>query len=263
MRRTYFHNSPLSVSLYFTKYFRRKIMKYNYCLVLIIAVCIYASYANIQNFNASLAGEEFAAVVNDYVNKAQNRGLVNEKSPADREKNSLASGNSSQEQTKILDDNSKLNTMYDGSGNKTEARCFNNHPRLTCVVLSSAVNGKRQVLVYGQNGDIKELPEDMIDKVTTASGDEIANSAGVYAARQQTTQSAYAQTTPVPTLPATVRPTEGSQSSLQNSPGAQIKNENADASKSTTAGSEIKSSPAIGKIQPKENEKSSASNRQP
>ncbi len=238
-------------------------MKYNYSLVLIIAVCIYASYANIQKFNASLAGVEFAAAVNDYVNKTQNRGLVNERSPTDRGQNSLASGNSPQEPTKILDDNSKLNTMYDGSGNKTEARCFNNHPRLTCVVLTSAVNGQRQVLVYGQNGDIKELPEDMIDKVTTASGDEIANSAGVYAARQQTTQSGYARTMPTPTLPTTLRPTEGSQSSIQNLPGEQIKNENADTSNPTTAGSEIKSSPAIEKIQPKENEKSSASSRQP
>jgi len=238
-------------------------MKYNYSLVLIIAVCIYASYANIQKFNSSLAGEEFAAVVNDYVNKAQNRGRVNEKSLADGEKNSLASGNSSQEQTKILDDNSKLNTMYDGFGNKTEARCFNNHPRLTCIVLSSAVNGQRQVLVYGQNGDIKELPENMVDKVTTATADEIANTAGIYAARQQTTQSGYAQTTPVPTLPTTLRPTENSQSSIQSLPSEQIKTKNADNSKPTTAGSEIKSSPAVENIQPKANEKSSELNRQP
>ena len=238
-------------------------MKYNYCLVLIIGVCIYASYANIQKFNASLARVEFAAIVNDYVNKAQNSGLVNEKSLTDREKKLLTSGNGSQEQTKILDDNSKLNTMYDGSGNKTEARCFNNHPRLTCVVLTSAVNGQRQVLVYGQNGDIKELPEDMIDKVTTASGDEIANSAGIYAAQQQTSQTRYAQTTSVPTYPATRRPAEDSQTSIQNLPSEQINTENAGNSKPTTAGSEVKSSPAVGKMQPKENEKPFEPNRQP
>ena len=140
---------------------------------------------------------------------------------------------------------------------------FNNHPRLTCVVLSSAVNGQRKVLVYGQNGDIKELPENLLDKVTTASGDEIANSAGIYAARQQKTQSGYAQTTPAPTFPTTLKQAEASQSSIRNLPSEQIETENADNSEPTTAASEIKSSPAVGNIQPRENEKPPASNRPP
>jgi len=46
-------------------------------------------------------------------------------------------------------------------------------------------------------------------------------------------------------------------------PSEQIETENADSSEQTTAGPEVKSSPAVGNIQPKENEKSSASNRQP
>ena len=226
-------------------------MKYNYCLILIIAICIYASYANIQMFNASLDRMKYAAAVNDYVNKAQNGGQINESLPADSVKNSLASGNNNlQEQTQILDDNSKIQTMYDGFGNKTETRCFINHPRLTCLVLSTAAKGERQVLVYGQNGDIKKLPENMIDQATTASGDEIANSAGIYAARPQETQPISAQITPAPTLPITLRPTEDSQSSNQNFPNKQNETENVDNSEPATSDSKIKSSPTVGNIKP-------------
>ena len=226
-------------------------------------VCVYASYVNIQNFKANLAKTEFAAVINEYITKVQNQGLVKNEAAADNEKNSAVSGKESREETKVLDDNSKLDIMYDGFGNKTEARCFVNHPRLTCVVLSSAVSGQRKVLVYGQNGDIKELPEILLDKVTTASGDEIANSAGIYAARQQKTHSKDAQTTLAPTFPATLNQTEAGQSSIRNLPSEQIETENADYSELTTTGAEIKSSPAVRNIQPREIEKTSASNRQP
>ena len=231
-------------------------MKYNYFLMSIIAVCIYVSYANIQKSNAGSANVEFAALVNDYINKTQNSDPGGEKSLAERETNSLTSGNGSRQQTRILGDNSKLNTMYDGFGNKTEARCFNNHPRLTCIVMSSAVNGQRRAMVYGQSGDIKELPEDMLDKATTASPDEIANMAGIYAVRQQTTQSAYAQVTPVPTPSSTLRTTENNQYSNQNLSSELSENKSADSTKSATPGSEVKTSPSGENPKSRENENS-------
>jgi hypothetical protein len=201
-----------------------------------------------------------AAAINDYVNKAPNSSSVDGKSLADRSKNSPASGNGAQEQTKILDDNSRLNTMYDGFGNKTEARCFNNHPRLTCIVLTSALNGQRKVHVYGQNGDIKELPENLLDKVTTASAEELANMAGIYATRQGSMQNEYAQTTPVLTLPAPPRPAEENQSSIRNLPTESVESKNADNPKPTSIVSETKPA-AVEDTQSKENEKSSDSNR--
>lgn len=237
-------------------------MKYNYCLVVVIIGCIYASYVNVQKFQTSLAQTDVASVINAYLNKTQNKVPVNDPSFADREKNSSASGKEFRDQTKVLDDNSKLNTMYDRVGNKTEARCFDNHPRLTCVVLSAAVNGQRQVLVYGQNGDIKELPENMLDSVTTASGDELANSAGIYAARLRTAQTGNTQTSTAAVLPTPLIMSGDIQTSIQNTPVEQVRDENPEKSEQTIASSENKSTPA-GDVPLKEDEKAPAPTRKP
>jgi hypothetical protein len=50
---------------------------------------------------------------------------------------------------------------------------------LRFVILKTTGEGYREVFVYGQNGTVKQLPENMLDKVTTASADEIADSAGI------------------------------------------------------------------------------------
>ena len=103
------------------------------------------------------------------------------------DKNTASSGvqNSGTEPERILPDNSRLATVYDGFGNKSESRYFNNHQRLALVLLRTSVNGLREVFVYGQNGVVKSLPADMLGKVLTASPDEIANAAGIYEGRKE------------------------------------------------------------------------------
>lgn len=83
------------------------------------------------------------------------------------------------ETTKIAADGSQINTMFDRYGNKTEKRSFNSHSRLTFVLLRTDMEGKREALVYGQSGEVKSLPENMLDKALTVTADEIANSAGI------------------------------------------------------------------------------------
>lgn len=128
-------------------------------------------------------------IVFDGDNKKTNGEVVfSDNFTGDKNENASVSMPTSQGITKVAADQSRINTLYDGFGNKTETRCFNNHPRLQCVMLRTTGDGKRQVFVYGQNGDVKDLPEDMLDKTTTASGDELADAAGLYEVRQNRTQ---------------------------------------------------------------------------
>lgn len=87
---------------------------------------------------------------------------------------------SSQEITKISSDGSSINVSYDGFGNKSETRTFNNNPFLKLILLRTAVDGSKQVFVYGQNGEVKSLPENMLDKILTAPSKELANAAGIF-----------------------------------------------------------------------------------
>ncbi len=84
-----------------------------------------------------------------------------------------------------------------------------------CIVLRSTADGERNVLVYGQNGYVKELDESMLDRAMTATADEIADSVDIYIAQPPTTQTAYAEKAPVQSFPADRSLTESSQSSIR------------------------------------------------
>ncbi len=95
-----------------------------------------------------------------------------------------SAGKNSREQTVIAGDKSKITTMVDTYGNKTETRCFVNHPRLDCVVVMTPAKGKKQILLYPVGGGAKMLPDNNAGQVLTASPDELANLAGVYETRE-------------------------------------------------------------------------------
>ena len=91
----------------------------------------------------------------------------------------LSTGTNPPEQTIIADDKSKITTTFDGYGNKTETRCFVNHPRLDCIVVKTPAQGKKQIIIYPFGNGAKYLDENSSDKALTASPDELANLAGV------------------------------------------------------------------------------------
>ena len=119
-----------------------------------------------------------------------------------------------EEQTKILGDSSKLTIMYDRYGNKIENRSFGYHPRLTFIVLQTSASGQKQVFVYGQNGEVKSLPETMLNKVFTASADEIANAAGIYQVKREATS--FTPVNPQPVEQTTLKPLPSSEFTIQN-----------------------------------------------
>lgn len=90
---------------------------------------------------------------------------------------------SSQTPTQKMGDNSEVTVMYDGFGNKLERRYFKNHPRLDTVIVRTAANGRREILIYGQNGERKSVEGEIANRLMNASADEIANAAKIYETR--------------------------------------------------------------------------------
>lgn len=90
-----------------------------------------------------------------------------------------SSGNNFVEQTVTAADNSKITTNGDAYGNKTETRCFANHPRLDCVSVMTSADGKKQTLIYPVGSGAKHLAEDAAGKALTASADELADLGGI------------------------------------------------------------------------------------
>lgn len=111
--------------------------------------------------------------------KSSNEILINNPDLNKRASQIYTAKKNSQEQTIIASDKSKITTMIDSYGNKTETRCFVNHPRLECIVVQTSPDGKKQTVVYGAGQGAKILPENMADQALTASADELASSAGI------------------------------------------------------------------------------------
>jgi hypothetical protein len=81
-------------------------------------------------------------------------------------------------------DNSNITVMVDNFGNKVESREFRFHSKILYVNITTTADGRREIKVWGKNGEIKILPDSMSARALTASGDEIANAAGIYSGRQ-------------------------------------------------------------------------------
>jgi hypothetical protein len=83
---------------------------------------------------------------------------------------------------RLLPDESVIETLIDGFGNKTETRYFKEHPRLRLIILRTSAEGNQEVTVYGYESDTAKIA-DLGEKALTASGDEIANAAQLVATR--------------------------------------------------------------------------------
>ncbi len=133
-----------------------------------------------------------------------------------------ASGKIPQEINKVASDNSKISITFDRYGNKTEKRVFNYNPRLSFVIMRTSADGEKQIFVYAQSGEVKNLPENMLDKVLTASADEIANSAGIQQPQRQISISI--QNNPLPNS-TPLRPMPSYNFPIQNRPAEPIEKE--------------------------------------
>lgn len=161
-------------------------MNCRFCLLVIIFVSLWTSCANSSINEDKSANAEEVTFDDGYKTTAENEIVIEDKDFEGKEDAITLAGKSFQEITKIASDNSKISTMFDRYGNKTETRYFNYDTRLSFILLRTSADGKKQVFVYGQNGEVKNLPENMLDKVLTAPANDLANAAGIYEVRRET-----------------------------------------------------------------------------
>ncbi len=154
-------------------------MNYKYLLIIIMVLCAFVSFVSLGKIKDKSAKTKSASVTNGNSIEADGNRIGENASANLEENEAISREGAPRETTSIAADGSKITTVFDRYGNKSETRYFNSHPRLSFVILRTNSEGYRQVFVYGQNGDVRQLPENMLDKVTTASADEIANSAGI------------------------------------------------------------------------------------
>ena len=149
-------------------------MRNKFCFLIIVLLSLLASCSS---FKGSSAQEE---VVFDDGHKSStaNEVIIDDKTFQSKEDTSAIVRKSSPETNQTAKDGSQINVMYDNFGNKTETRTFNNTV-LKFVLLRTSADGSRQVFVYGQNGEVKSLPKNMLDRVSTAPSNELASSAGI------------------------------------------------------------------------------------
>lgn len=242
-------------------------MNYNYFLSVIIALCVLASFIKVNRLNAEKDKNEAVAVIDQYLNRTDDKTDADENVLKDPEAILLASQKSSTETPNTASYSSKFNTMTDRYGNKTETRCFDSHPRLNCIMLITSPDGQQKAFVYGQNGDVKGLPENMFDRVATASPDEIANAAGIVLTPQRITTPTYVQSNKMEKLTPPLQPMSNSQ------PQPQIQNQNQSTEpprteaarevKPTPDNSEKKTPPIDKNVFPKVNREIPNENRKP
>ena len=234
-------------------------MNYKVSLMVVALLCL-VTYAIVSKIKPTKTETAIAGEASRNGSDAKIPG--NEESLTDAEKNFTALGNSSQGTTKIAPDGSQIKTTYDGFGNKTEFRVFNNHPRLKYLMLRTSVTGEKQVYVHGQNGEVEGLPVNMLDKATTVSADEIASSAGITQTRQESITPTYAQTyQPQPAVP--LQPLPDSQLPIQIQPAEQALTEEPKETAPKVAASD-KTNPTITEnIPPKQSKEANVSKRSP
>lgn len=152
-------------------------MIYKFSLSIIACALLFVSCSSKGASSAS--NGEIVVIEDGYNAKAKKEIVIDE--AAFTGKNSLNSGEkiSSSEMTKIAADSSRIDTMYDGFGNRTDTRCFNYNPRVKCVLVRSGVDGQKQIFVYASDGEVKKLSDDMFARILTLPAGEIAIAAGI------------------------------------------------------------------------------------
>jgi hypothetical protein len=141
-------------------------------------------------------------IIDDEIKITAEGEIIIDDSDFKSEQASLTSPKSLQEITKIAADGSHINTMFDRYGNKTETRRFDYDSRLKFILLRTSADGQKQVFIYGQNGEVKGLPENMLDKALTAPANDLAAAAGIFEIRRQPTTTVVQSDKPLQPMPS-------------------------------------------------------------
>ncbi len=156
-------------------------MKSSVILVIAFSVFFFASCAKTDDAESS---EE--VVISDGYNAAPNGEIaIDDQSFAGADGQNSGQRSAYQERARMLADNSRVTTMYDGYGNKTETRFFDNNPLVLSITVRTSAAGEKNVSVYAQNGTVNQLPENMFDRVLSAPANDLAAAAGIFEGRRE------------------------------------------------------------------------------
>jgi hypothetical protein len=193
-------------------------MKKGFYLLLLIPVFLWASCSLVSQEKELIRQREIK--INDKNIKSKDGEVIIDGTTFEaNELPTITSRKSSKEESKTAADGSQINTMFDGFGNKTEIRAFPDNLLVQCIISRTFADGRKQIFVYGQNGEVKILPEDMSDRVLSSSGNDLARSAGIFTGRKPRTVPTPLQNTE---LPPTTVPTQQSEIEKSLSPDAPL-----------------------------------------
>lgn len=160
---------------------QQRSMNRKFSFILVVIVCLFTSCSSLSKSESESVREEI--VFNDGYNG--NEVVIEDKDLNGKEGTTPVPVKGNEEITKIEEDNSRISVVTDRYGNRIETRTFNQDPQLALIVLQTSADGKKQVFVYGQNGDVKSVPENMLNKIMTAPANEIASAAGISVTRRE------------------------------------------------------------------------------
>lgn len=156
-----------------------------FLVIPIIAFSVFFSASCSKKNDAEFSGE--VVIDEGYKPASGDEIVIDERSFAQSDAGDSGQRSGHQERTRIIADNSKITTMFDGYGNKTETRFFDNNPLLLSITVRTSVSGEKQVSVYAQNGMVNRLPENMFDRVLSSSANDLAAAAGIFEGRREPT----------------------------------------------------------------------------
>lgn len=170
------------------KFFQKISINWNYCLIAILVLSFVPTFMNISIIMKKVDGDVLSKIIDEANSPAAKDFVIDEKLSADKQQVLLASDETTKKEiSRLVEDGSEIKTSYDAFGNKTEVRIFRGNPRLKQLLIRTSVDGERQVYVYGQNGEVETVPDNMLEKVLSAPANEIADVAGIFKTKQAKT----------------------------------------------------------------------------
>jgi hypothetical protein len=111
--------------------------------------------------------------------------VMDDLSAEEREKLLKSSGINLKENKYLSDNLSRVEISYDNFGIRVERQYYNNLPNIKYIAVHTFPNGSKQVFIYGANGSVRSLSENMMNEIAKASPDQLTGDAPVYAENQQ------------------------------------------------------------------------------
>lgn len=150
-------------------------------IIILISVVSFSAFSLACGISRAAQEKRVEVIFDDgKKNDSASQAIVDDRERGSQNPQITGTNQNSSETFSRLGDLSEVITKYDRYGNKIETRYFKNHPRLDFVLIETTPNRGGQIYVYGHGTDVRTLPFEMNNSALTASGDEIANAAGIY-----------------------------------------------------------------------------------